>query len=93
VAFALLVGARPVFAYQELRCEKGYFARPVGIASGAYNCEPRPPSLPPTADLPEVVTVRDEVGLYLTRLDIRVFHINFVAGTRHGPALAVRLGY
>jgi len=93
VAFALLVGARPVFAYEELRCEEGHFPRPMGLAGGVYQCEQRPLSLPPSVELREVVTVRDEVGLYLTRLDVRVFHIDFVAGTRHGPALGVRLGY
>jgi len=88
-AFAFLVGARPVFAYRELQCEVGHFPRAKGLASGVYVCEPRPPSLPPSVEVP--VTIRDEVGLYLTRLDVRVFHIDFVAGTWHGPALGVRL--
>lgn len=90
-AFAFLVGARTVYAHRELRCEEGYFPRPVGLASGVYECEPRPLRLPHSVEVPEVVTLQDEVGFYLTRLQVRVFYIDFVAGTHDGPALGMRL--
>ncbi len=91
VALSLITGARPVSAYREMRCEPGYFPRSITLVSGVYVCEPRPVNRPGPIELPETVTVQDEVGLYLTRLQIRVFHFNFVAGTYHGPAFGVRL--
>jgi hypothetical protein len=87
--FGFAAGARPVFAYRELDCGPGNYAQPASILAGVYQCLPRagaPSWLPPP---PQVVTTRDEVGLYLTRLQVRVFHVDFVEGTQYGPALGV----
>jgi len=88
LVFGFLAGARPVFAYRELRCDPGYTAHPKGLSSGVYQCEARLPD-PTAIQWPQVVTTQDEVGLYLTNLHIRVFHINFVSGTYHWFALGV----
>jgi len=79
VVFGFAAGARPVYAHSELRCAPGYTAQPVSIAP-VYQC--RPAILDPDViQWPQTVTTRDEVGLYLANLRIRVFHINFVWGT------------
>ena len=86
LAFGYAAGAKPVFAYSELRCTSGYTAQPVSLIG--YAC--RPPIPDPTAiQWPEVVTTRDEVALYLANLRLRVFHIDFAAGTEHWLAFDV----
>ena len=91
VLFGVVTGARPVFAYHELRCPEGQMARAVSIAAWAVRCEPVPLRLPPSVTPPRTATTQDEVGLYLTNLQMRVFHINFVAGTYHWLAFGVPL--
>ena len=88
VAFGYAAGAKTVFVYSELRCAPGYVAWPVSIASYAYECRPPAPD-PTTIQWPAVVTTRDEVGLYLANMRVRVFHIDFVAGTEHWLAFDV----
>ena len=78
-AFALAAGARPVYAYSELRCAPGYTAQPVSIAP-VFACRPAIPD-PTVIQWPRVVATRHEIGLYLANLRIRVFHIDFVWGT------------
>lgn len=91
VAFSLVTGARLIYAYRELSCEPGHFPRPMSISRDAYHCEARPANLPEPGELPEVAVLQDEVGLYLTHLQVRDFYIDFVAGTFHGFAFWVRL--
>src|SRR5687767_2867867 len=91
VAFSLMTGARVISAYRELRCEPGYWPRGMTLMSGIYRCEPRPVNPPEPVELPQVAVAQDEFGLYLTRLQVRVFYIDFVGGTYHGPAFGVRL--
>jgi hypothetical protein len=55
---------------------------------GIYQCQAQGPS---RADWPQVITTQDEVGLYLTNLQVRVFHFDFVQGTYLWLALGVRL--
>jgi hypothetical protein len=87
VAFAYVAGARTVFVYREFRCAPGYVASPVSIAY-AYEC--RPPTPDPTAiQWPEAVTTRDEVALYLANFHVRVFHMDFAAGTTYWLAFDV----
>ena len=86
VLFGFAVGARPVYAYQELRCAPGYTAQPVSIAAVA--CRPESPD-PTAIQWPDVVTTRDEVALYLANLRVRVFDIDFAAGTQHWLAFDV----
>ena len=87
VAFGLAAGARPVYAHSELRCAPGYTAQPVSIAP-VYQCRPAIPD-PDVIQWPQTVTTRDEVGLYLANLRIRIFHIDFVWGTDHWFAFDV----
>jgi hypothetical protein len=76
VLFGFVAGARPVYAYQELRCAPGYTAQPVSIAPVSA-CRPANPD--PTANQwPQAVVARHEIALYLARLRVRVFHIDFV---------------
>ena len=91
VLFGVITGARPVFAYHELRCPEGQMARGVSLAAWVVRCEPVSPGLPPSFTPPRTATTQDEVGLYLTNLQMRVFHIDFVAGTYEGVAFGVRL--
>jgi len=87
VTFGLAAGARPVYAHSELRCTPGYTAQPVSIAP-VYQC--RPAMLDPgVIQWPQTVTTRDEVGLYLANLRVRIFHIDFVWGTDHWFAFDV----
>lgn len=89
VVFGFATGARPVFARGQLDCGSGYYAQGVGIMDGVYQCLPLahwPPSVQPP---PQVVTTRDEVGLYLTNVQVRVFDIDFVQGTDHWLAFGV----
>ncbi len=80
VAFAYVAGARTVFVYREFRCAPGYVA--------SYEC--RPPAPDPTAiQWPEAVTTRDEVALYLANFHVRVFHMDFAAGTTYWLAFDV----
>ncbi len=87
LAFAYAAGARPVFAYSELRCTSGYTAQPVSIAP-VYQCRPPIPD-PTTIQWPEVVTTEDEVALYLANLRVRVFDIDFVWGRYYWLAFDV----
>jgi hypothetical protein len=82
LVFGFLTGARPVFARQQLDCGTGYYAQPVSILDGVYQCQLRPlRGFPSLGDQPrQTVTTRDEVGLYLTNLQVRVFDIDFVRG-------------
>jgi hypothetical protein len=91
VLFAAITGARPLFAQHELRCPEGQMVRPVSVAAWAVQCEPVPLHVPMRVNPPRTATTQDEVGLYLTNLQVRVFHIDFVAGTYHGLALGVPL--
>ena len=87
VLFGLVVGARPVYAYHELRCAEGYTAQPVSIAPVSV-CRPENPD-PTAIQWPQVVATQQEVALYLSKLRVRVFHIDFVWGTLHGLAFDV----
>ena len=78
VAFGYAAGAKTVFVSSDLRCAPGYTAQPASLIS--YECR-LPISDPTTIQWRPVVTTRDEVGLYLANLRVRVFHIDFVAGT------------
>ena len=88
VTLAIITGARPTYAYQQLQCERGYQPQSAG-PSGLYWCQPRPLAAPDAAR-PDPVTTQHEVGLYLTNLDIRVFHVDFVSGDLQGFALGIR---
>jgi hypothetical protein len=87
VLFGFTAGARPVYAYHELRCAPGYTARPVSIAP-VFQCRP---AIPDQAAIqwPQVVATQHEIALYLAKLRIRVFHIDFVWGTSHWFAFDV----
>jgi hypothetical protein len=91
VIFGLTTGAKPVFARGQLDCGLGNYAQSVGIIDGVYQCRPKPLRLPPRVDveMPQVVMTRDEVGLYLTRVQVRVFDIDYVQGTHHWLAFGV----
>ncbi len=90
VVFSFATGARPVFARQQLDCGLGNYAQSVGIIGGIYQCRPQPLHTPSgIRPPPQVVTTRDEVGLYLTNLQVRVFDIDFVQGTYHWLAFGV----
>ena len=91
VVLGFTTGARPVFARGQLDCGTDYYAQAVTIIDGVYQCRPKPLRLPPLSgvELPQVVTTRDEVGLYLTNLQVRVFDIDFVQGTYHWLAFGV----
>jgi hypothetical protein len=78
LVLCVLAGARPVYARHQLRCIDGYAAHPVGVMAGVYQCQAQGPS---RAEWPQVVTTQDEVGLYLTNLNVRVFHFDFVRHT------------
>jgi hypothetical protein len=91
VGFGVTTGARPVFARAQLDCGLGRYAQSVTIMDGIYQCRPKPVRLPPlvTNQLPQVVTTQDEVGLYLTNVQVRVFDIDFVQDTRHWLAFGI----
>jgi hypothetical protein len=80
VAFGYAAGAKTVFVSSELRCASGYTAQPASLIS--YECRPAI-SDPTTIQWRQVVTTRDEVGLYLANLRVRVFDIDFASGTEH----------
>jgi hypothetical protein len=84
--FGYAAGARTVFAHGELRCPPGYTAQPASMIT--YECRPPWPD-PTTIRWSEVVTTRDEVGLYLVNLRVRVLHLDFVAGTEYWLAFDV----
>lgn len=87
VGLGVVVGARPFYAYQELRCASGYTAQPVSIMP-VYQCRPAIPD-PTAIQWPQVVTTEHRVALYLTNLRIRVFDIDYVWGTHHWLAFDV----
>jgi hypothetical protein len=86
VLFGFVAGARPVYAYQELRCARGYTAQPVSIAAVA--CQAENPN-PNAIQWPQVVATRHEIALYLANLRVRVFHFDFISGTSHWLAFDV----
>jgi hypothetical protein len=85
--FGFTVGARPVYAYHELQCADGYTAQPVSIAPISV-CRPANPD-PAAIQWPRVVATQHEIALYLSKLRVRVFHIDFVWGTWHWLAFDV----
>jgi hypothetical protein len=87
IAFGFVAGARPVYAYRELRCSPGFTAQPVSIAP-VYQCRPAIPD-PTAIQWPQVVATQHEIGLYLANLRIRVFHFDFVWGTTYWFAFDV----
>ena len=87
VLFGFVVGARPFYSYQELRCASGYTAQPVSVAP-VYQCRPANPD-PTAIQWPQVVATDHRVALYLTHLRIRVFDIDYVWGTYHWLAFDV----
>src|SRR5438067_8713935 len=88
VAFAYAAGAKPMFAYSELRCAAGYTAQPASPIG--YECRPSMPD-PTTIQWSAVVTTQDEVGLYLANPRVRVFHIDFASGVQEWLAFGVPL--
>jgi hypothetical protein len=80
-------GARPVYAYSELRCAPGYTAQPVSIAP-VFQCRPAIPD-PTVVQWPQVVATQHEIALYLANLRVRVFDIDFAWGTSHWLAFDV----
>lgn len=77
--FGLVAGAKPVYAYHQMRCDPGYTAQPVSIAP-VFAC--RAANTDPTAiQWPQAVATQHEIALYLAKLRVRVFHIDFVWGT------------
>jgi hypothetical protein len=91
LVFGFATGARPVFARQQLDCGTGYYVQSVSILDGFYQCRPRPLRGPTSLgdQLPQIVTTRDEAGLYLTNLQLRVFNIDFVQDRHEWLALGV----
>jgi hypothetical protein len=91
VVIGFATGAKPLFVRGQLDCGLGFYAQGVTIIDGVYQCRPKPLRLPPRVDveLPQVVTTRDEVGLYLTNVQVRVFDIDYVLGTHHWLAFGV----
>lgn len=91
VVFGFTTGAKPVFARAQLDCGLGNYAQAVTIIDGVYQCRPIPLRLPPLSgvELPQVVTTRDEVGLYLTNAQVRVFDIDYVQDTHLWLAFGV----
>jgi hypothetical protein len=87
VLFGFVAGARPVYAYRELRCDPGYTAQPVSIAPVSV-CRPANPD-PTAIQWPQAVPTQHEIALYLANLHVRVFHIDFVWGTSDGLAFDV----
>jgi hypothetical protein len=87
VLFGFAAGARPVYAYHELRCDSGYTAQPLSIAPVSV-CRPANPD-PTAIQWPQAVATQHEIALYLTNLHVRVFHIDFVWGTSHWLAFDV----
>jgi hypothetical protein len=87
VLFGFVTGARPVYTYNELRCAPGYTAQPVSIAP-VFQCRPANPE-PGAIQWPQTVAAQNEIALYLARLRVRVFHIDFVWGTSHWFAFDV----
>jgi len=87
VLFGFVVGARPIYAYHELRCPQGYTAQPVSIAP-VSQCRPANPD-PGAIQWPQTVASQHQIALYLTRVRVRVFDIDFVWGTSHWLAFDV----
>jgi hypothetical protein len=81
VAFGFAAGAKPVYVYRELRCGPGYTAQPVSIAASA--CRPENPD-PTAIQWPHSVATQHELALYLAKLRVRVFDIDFLWGTSGG---------
>lgn len=86
-AFGFVAGARPVYAYRELRCASGYTAQPVSIAPVSV-CRPANPDST-AIQWPQAVASQHEIALYLANLRVRVFDIDLVWGTAHWLAFDV----
>ena len=81
------LGLHPVAEFNDLVCPTGTVVRYVGVAYWAVTCAASDPSAPATT----VATSR-YIGLFLTTVNVRVFDIDFMAGSIHGPTLNVSLG-
>lgn len=79
-AFLYVAGARPIFAYSELRCDPGYTAQPVAIAP-VYEC--RPAVVGSDVEWPSVVATEHRIAFYLTNMRVRIFDLNLVWSTEH----------
>jgi hypothetical protein len=79
LGFAL--GFHPVVEYNDLACPAGTVARHVSVAYWAVTCERSDPSSPATT-----VPISRYIGLFLTNVNIRVFDMDFLADSFHGPA-------
>ena len=87
VVFGFSAGARPVYAYRELRCDPGYTAQPVSIAPVSV-CRLANPD-PTAIQWPQAVATQHEIALYLANLRVRVFDIDLSWGTAHWLAFDV----
>ena len=76
---AFVLGARVVAKRDVFRCEDGSVAVPVGIMDGVYQCQ----TLPDNSGRRQTVMTRDEVALYLTNVQVRVFDLDFASGVHH----------
>ncbi len=85
LGFAL--GVHPVAEFNDLACPQGTLVRYLGVAYWAVTCEASDPSAPATS----VATSR-YIGLFLTRVNVRVFDMDFIADNFDGPARNVSPG-
>jgi hypothetical protein len=86
VALLLLgfaVGLHPIVEYRDLTCRAGAEARYVSVAYWAVRCEPNEASVNATT-----LPTSRYIGLFLTRVDFRVFEMDFLAGNFRGPGRA-----
>ena len=80
VLLGFTVGFHPVVTFRDLTCGAGSQARYVSVSRGAIRCEPNPAAV-------EATTVPSSryIGLFLTNIGVRVFEVDFLAGSVEGP--------
>ncbi len=85
ILLGLALGVHPIVEWRDLACPAGTVGRPVGIAYWAVRCEPYEASTQAST-----VPVSRYVGLFLMSVSVRVFEVDFTAGSVHGPSFASR---
>lgn len=80
ILLGLVLGVHPIVEWRDLACPAGTVVRPVGIADWAVQCE-----LYEASTQASTVPVSRYVGLFLMNVDARVFEVDFIGGSVHGP--------
>ena len=69
--------------FRDFSCPSGYRERGVGLTDNTLTCEPNAADAPPLPPEQRYGSRQREIGLYLARVNVRVFDVDLLGDDPH----------